>query len=35
MTYEIITHEDLQKLRLQLLEDLTRIMSGHGAATIS
>lgn len=28
MTYEIITHEDLQKFRLQLLEDLTRIMSG-------
>lgn len=27
MTYEIITHEDLQKFRLQLLEDLTRIMS--------
>ena len=26
MTYEIITHEDLQKFRLQLLEDLTRIM---------
>jgi hypothetical protein len=28
MTYEIITHEDLQKFRLQLLEDLTRLMSG-------
>ena len=28
MTYEIITHEDLQKYRLQLLEDLTRIISG-------
>ena len=28
MTYEIITKEDLQKFRLQLLEDLTRIMSG-------
>lgn len=28
MMYEIITHEDLQKFRLQLLEDLTRIMSG-------
>lgn len=28
MTYEIITHEDLQKFRLQLLEDLTRIISG-------
>jgi hypothetical protein len=28
MTYEIITHEDLQKFRLQLLEDLTKIMSG-------
>ena len=28
MTYEIITQEDLQKFRLQLLEDLTRIMSG-------
>lgn len=28
MTYKIITHEDLQKFRLQLLEDLTRIMSG-------
>ncbi len=27
MTYEIITHEDLQKFRLQLLEDLKRIMS--------
>jgi hypothetical protein len=26
MTYEIITHEDLQKFRLQLLEDLTRMM---------
>ena len=28
MTYEIITQEDLQKFRLQLLEDLTRMMSG-------
>jgi hypothetical protein len=28
MTYERITHEDLQKFRLQLWEDLTRIMSG-------
>ena len=28
MTYEIITQEDLQNFRLQLLEDLTRIMSG-------
>jgi hypothetical protein len=28
MTYEIITHEDLQKFRLQLLEDLTRMLSG-------
>ena len=28
MTYDIITQEDLQKFRLQLLEDLTRIMSG-------
>ena len=28
MTYEIITQEDLQKFRLQLLEDLTRVMSG-------
>jgi hypothetical protein len=28
MTYEIITQEDLQKFRLQLLEDLTRIMTG-------
>jgi hypothetical protein len=28
MTYEIITKEDLQKFRQQLLEDLTRIMSG-------
>jgi hypothetical protein len=28
MTYEIITQEDLQKFRLQLLEDLTRIISG-------
>jgi hypothetical protein len=28
MTYEIITQEDLQKFRLQLLEHLTRIMSG-------
>jgi hypothetical protein len=28
MTYEIITQEDLQKFRLQLLEDLTRIVSG-------
>ena len=27
MTYEIITHEDLQKFRLQLLEDLTRMLS--------
>jgi len=26
MTYEIITQDDLQKFRLQLLEDLTRIM---------
>lgn len=26
MTYEIITQEDLQKFRLQLLEDLTRMM---------
>jgi hypothetical protein len=30
MTYEIITQEDLQKFRLQLLEDLTRIMLGAG-----
>ena len=28
MTYEIIKKEDLQKFRQQLLEDLTRIMSG-------
>ena len=28
MTYELITQEDLQTFRLQLLEDLTRIMSG-------
>jgi hypothetical protein len=28
MTYEIITQEDLQKFRLQLLDDMTRIMSG-------
>lgn len=28
MTYEIITQEDLQRFRLQLLEDLTRLMSG-------
>jgi hypothetical protein len=28
MTYEIIAQEDLQKFRLQLLEDLMRIMSG-------
>ena len=28
MTYEIITQEDLQKFRLQLLDDLTRILSG-------
>jgi hypothetical protein len=28
MTYEIITQEDLQKFRLQLLEDMTRIVSG-------
>lgn len=28
MTYEIITKEDLQKFRLQLLEDLTRLLSG-------
>jgi hypothetical protein len=28
MTYEIITHEDLQNFRLQLLEDLTRMLSG-------
>ena len=28
MTYEIITQEDLQKFRLQLLEDLTRMLSG-------
>ena len=28
MTYEIITHEDLQKFRLQLLEDLSRMLSG-------
>ena len=28
MTYEIITNEDLQKFRLQLLEDLTRMLSG-------
>lgn len=28
MTYEIITKEDLQKFRLQLLEDLTRMLSG-------
>lgn len=34
MMYELITHEDLQKFRLQLLADLTRIMLGAGAATI-
>lgn len=28
MTYEIITHEDLQKFRLQLLEDLAKMLSG-------
>jgi len=28
MTYEIITNENLQKFRLQLLEDLTRMLSG-------
>ena len=28
MTYEIITQEDLQKFRLQLLEDLSRMLSG-------
>lgn len=28
MTYEIITQEDLQKFRLQLLEDLTRMLAG-------
>src|SRR3989337_2588571 len=28
MTYEIITQEDLQKFRLQLLEDLSRLLSG-------
>lgn len=28
MTYDIITQEDLQKFRLQLLEDLTRMLSG-------
>lgn len=28
MTYEIITKEDLQKFRLQLLEDLSRMLSG-------
>ena len=28
MTYEIITREDLEKFRLQLLEDLTRMLSG-------
>lgn len=28
MTYEIITQEDLQKFRLQLLENLTRMLSG-------
>ena len=28
MTYEIITKEDLQKFRLQLLEDLTKMLAG-------
>lgn len=28
MTYEMITSEDLQKFRLQLLEDLSRLLSG-------
>lgn len=28
MTYEIITQEDLQKFRLQLLDDLSRMFSG-------
>ena len=28
MTYEMITNEDLQKFRLQLLEDLSRLLSG-------
>jgi hypothetical protein len=28
MTYEMITSEDLQKFRLQLLEDLSRMLSG-------
>ena len=28
MTYEIITQEDLQKFRQQLLGDLTRMLSG-------
>jgi hypothetical protein len=28
MTYELITREDLQKFRLQLLEDLSRMLSG-------
>ena len=35
MTYEIITQEDLQKFRLQLLEDLTRIMSGAAQPQLS
>ena len=28
MTYEVITQDDLQKFRLQLLEDLSRMLSG-------
>ena len=28
MTYQIITQDDLQKFRLQLLEDLTRMLAG-------
>ena len=35
MTYEIITQEDLQKFRLQLLEDLTRILSGAAQPQLS
>jgi hypothetical protein len=31
MTYEIITKEDLQKFRMQLLEDLTEKLSGMGS----
>jgi hypothetical protein len=35
MTYEIITLEDLEKFRLQLLEDLTRILSGTFQPSVS